>query len=106
MRALVTGGGGFLGRAIVERLLERGDAVRSFSRGEYPNLRARGVEVRQGDLADREGVGAAAEGCDLIFHVAAKAGIWGRYANFHETNVVGTENVLDGSRRWAISRIF
>jgi len=105
MRALVTGGGGFLGLAIVERLLERGDAVRSFSRGDYPNLFARGVEVRQGDLADRDAVIAAAEGCDLVFHVAAKAGIWGRYADFHETNVVGTENVLDGCRRWGINRL-
>ena len=45
MKALVTGGGGFLGKAIVLKLLERGDEVRSFSRGDYPELRRLGVEV-------------------------------------------------------------
>ena len=45
MRALVTGGGGFLGRAIIEQLLARGDQVKSFARGIYPDLSARGVEV-------------------------------------------------------------
>ena len=49
MRALVTGGGGFLGRAIIEQLLARGRPVKSFARGSYPDLAARGVEVVQGD---------------------------------------------------------
>ncbi|MFL5244318.1 MAG: NAD-dependent epimerase/dehydratase family protein [Gemmataceae bacterium] len=105
MKVLVTGGGGFIGRAIVERLLERGDSVRSFSRGCYASLAARGVEVHQGDLADGDAVVAAAEGCELIFHVAARAGIWGRYADYYLTNVVGTENVLNACRRWGISRL-
>ena len=45
MIALVTGGGGFLGGAITRLLLARGDSVRSFSRGDYPMLRAAGVDV-------------------------------------------------------------
>ena len=53
MHALVTGGGGFLGRYIVEQLLARGDRVRSFGRGAYPELEAMGVEVVRGDIADR-----------------------------------------------------
>ena len=52
MRALVTGGGGFLGLAIVKRLRTRGDFVRSLSRGEYPELKVLGVESVQGDIAD------------------------------------------------------
>ena len=52
MKALVTGGGGFLGRAIVERLLARGDSVRTFARGDYPELSAAGAEVIRGDLSD------------------------------------------------------
>ena len=48
--ALVTGGGGFLGRAIVEQLLARGDRVRSFARSQYPDLAAFGVDVIQGIL--------------------------------------------------------
>ena len=52
MHALVTGGGGFLGRYIVEALVARGDAVRSFSRRPYGELEALGVEQLQGDLRD------------------------------------------------------
>ncbi len=105
MRALVTGGGGFLGSAIVRLLVERGDTVRSFSRGEYLELARLGVEQIQGDLADREAVLRAAAGCDTIFHVAAKAGIWGSYAEFHRANVTGTENVLAACRHHNIGRL-
>jgi len=52
MRALVTGGGGFLGGAVVDALLARGDEVVSIARGDYPALAARGVSVRRADLAD------------------------------------------------------
>lgn len=105
MRALVTGGGGFLGKAIVQRLRQRGDAVRSFSRGDYPELRALGVEVIRGELANAAAVESAADGCDIIFHVAAKAGIWGPYPDYYQTNVVGTQNVLQACRAHAIPRL-
>lgn len=105
MNALVTGGGGFLGSAIVRRLRARGARVRSFARGTYPELAALGVEQRQGDLADADAVTAAAEECDVVFHVAARAGIWGAYADYYRTNVVGTRNVLTACRRWRIGRL-
>ena len=54
MRALVTGGGGFLGGVIVRMLRERGDSVVSYSRGSYPELARLGAEQRSGDLGDRE----------------------------------------------------
>jgi len=94
VKALVTGGGGFLGLAIVRRLKERGDEVRSFSRGTYPALEDLGVESVQGDLADGAAVEDAARGCDIVFHVAAKAGVWGSADSYHQANVVGTDNVL------------
>src|SRR5262245_11987374 len=56
MKALVTGGGGFLGSAIVRRLAARGDTVRSFARGDYPELRSLGVEVIRGDIADTNAI--------------------------------------------------
>ncbi|ABQ26197.1 NAD-dependent epimerase/dehydratase family protein [Geotalea uraniireducens] len=105
MRALVTGGGGFLGGAIARLLVERGDTVLSFSRGEYPELARLGVEQIQGDLADREAVLRAATGCDIVFHVAAKAGIWGSHAEYHRANVTGTENVLAACRHHGIGRL-
>lgn len=105
MVALVTGGGGFLGKAILQRLVARGIRARSISRGNYPQLTALGVEHIQGDLADPAAVRRAAEGCDLIFHVAARPGIWGRYEDFYRANVTGTDNVLTVCRDLGIKRL-
>ena len=90
MKALVTGGGGFLGGAIIRQLLARGDTARSFTRTAYPWLAELGVEQVQGAIEDPLAVERAVEGCDLVFHVAAKAGVWGRAADFYSTNVTGT----------------
>ena len=73
MKALVTGGGGFLGKAIIKLLRERDDEVRSFSRNPHPALTELGVEHCRGELSDAEAVKNATEGCDIVFHVAAKA---------------------------------
>jgi nucleoside-diphosphate-sugar epimerase len=105
MKALVTGGGGFLGGAIVRQLVERGDEVRSISRGEYPRLAHLGVEQYRGDVAEPEVLLRAAAGCDIVFHVAAKAGIWGKYQEFYRANVTGTENVLAACRAHGIRRL-
>jgi nucleoside-diphosphate-sugar epimerase len=105
MKALVTGGGGFLGGAIVRLLVERGDEARSFSRGDYPLLRELGVAQFRGDLADREAVIRAAEGCDVVFHVAARAGIWGSFAEYYRANVTGTENVIAACCRHGVGRL-
>ena len=105
VKALVTGGGGFLGGVIVRMLRERGIDVRSFSRGQYPELARMGVEQSSGDLADREAMVRAASGCDVVFHVAARAGIWGSYAEYHQANVTGTENVIAACRTHGIDRL-
>jgi nucleoside-diphosphate-sugar epimerase len=89
----------------VQRLLARGDCVQSFSRGDYPELRALGVKIHQGDLADANAVRRAAEGCDIVFHVAAKPGIWGPVEEYYRANVFGTDNVLAACRHWGISRL-
>ncbi len=105
MRVLVTGGGGFLGGAIVRRLVARGDRVRSFARGEYPELEKLGVEVRRGDLCDADAVTAATLGCERVFHVAAMPGVWGAYKKYYRTNVVGTDNVLAACRAQGVERL-
>ncbi len=105
MKALITGGGGFLGLAIVRALRARGDSVRSLSRQEHPALSKLGAEHVRGDVADAAAVSAAAHGCDIVFHVAAKAGLAGPYAEYHRANVVGTENVLAACCAQGIRRL-
>jgi nucleoside-diphosphate-sugar epimerase len=105
MNALVTGGGGFLGGAIVRLLRQRGDSVRSLARGDYPGLRDLGVAQIRGDLADPEPVRRAVEGADVVFHVAAKAGYWGAFEDFHRINVEGTRHVIAACRAHGVKRL-
>lgn len=105
MKALVTGGGGFLGGAIVRRLVERGWPVRTFQRGHYQQLDELGVEQIRGDISDTEAVSGVVDGCDIVFHVAAKVDPWGAYQPFHRTNVVGTENVLAAMRSRGVPKL-
>jgi nucleoside-diphosphate-sugar epimerase len=105
MKALVTGGGGFLGSAIAKKLRQAGFAVRSFSRGDYPFLKEWGVETLHGDLGQYLEVERACSGCDVIFHVAAKAGLWGPHKDFYLPNVVGTQCVLEAARRLGIPKL-
>ncbi|MBN1404068.1 MAG: NAD-dependent epimerase/dehydratase family protein, partial [Opitutales bacterium] len=94
MKVLVTGGGGFLGRAVVRRLLERGDSVAILGRTPKPELQALGMFVNSGDIADYSAVREACRGMDAVVHTAAKAGVWGRREDFFSANVTGTRNVL------------
>lgn len=105
MFVLVTGGGGFLGRYIVEQLLARGDRVRNFARGAYPELAALGVETVQGDLRDASAVRDAAKGIDAVFHVAALPGIWGSWKTFHDINTLGTQNIIAACQSHGVQRL-
>lgn len=102
---LVTGGGGFLGRFIVEQLLASGRRVRIFSRGAYPQLAAAGVQVVRGDLRDAVAVNAACQHVDTVFHTAAVPGIWGPRDLYFGTNLEGTRNVLSGCLQNGVARL-
>lgn len=95
MKVLVTGGGGFLGKAIIRRLVSRGDDARSFCRGYYATLEKLAVEQVQGDICNFAAVENACKGIDLLFHVAAKPPPWGNFTDYYRTNVTGTQNVID-----------
>ena len=105
MNVLVTGGNGFLGQAIVRRLIARGDLVRSLQRSVSPELAKLGVDCVRGDVADAGIVQQAAAGCQVVFHVAAKAGVWGRYDDYHRANVIGTQNVIAACQSHGICKL-
>lgn len=94
-RILVTGGGGFLGKAIIRRLLDLDCShIRSIGRSPQPTLEKAGVNVVEGDIRDFDTLADAARDCSIVFHTAAKAGVWGRRDDYVSINVAGTENVL------------
>lgn len=105
MRALVTGGGGFLGRYIVEQLRARGDEVRVLCRGDYPELAALGVELVRGDVRDAVAVARACAGRDIVFHTAAIAGIWGQKGEYFAINTRGTAHVIAGCHLAGVERL-
>ena len=104
-KVLITGGGGFLGKAIVSRLVERGDDVRSFARNHYPELEEMGVEQVQGNLRDADAVLKACEDREVVYHTAAKPPPWGPYEEYYQTNVVGTQNVVNACRHHRADRL-
>jgi 2-alkyl-3-oxoalkanoate reductase len=105
MRVLVTGAGGFLGRAIVQRLLARGDQVQGVQRTAAPDLEHLGVRLFRGDLSDPELALQASQGCEAIIHVAAKAGHWGSYASYFSANVLATRAILAAAKTHGIGKL-
>jgi 2-alkyl-3-oxoalkanoate reductase len=104
-RVLVTGGGGFLGKAVVKKLLSRGDRVTAFSRKYYPELETLGIRQIQGDIADEGAVRQAIHNQDVVFHIAALPGVWGDYDDFYRINTKGTLNVIAACVDHGISRL-
>jgi nucleoside-diphosphate-sugar epimerase len=95
-RAFVTGGSGFIGGRLLERLRADGHEVRALARSERAaeRVRALGAEPVPGDLSDQGAMRAGAEGCELAFHAAATLGDWGEREEFERGNVEGTRNTL------------
>ncbi|HEV8355515.1 MAG TPA: NAD-dependent epimerase/dehydratase family protein [Gemmatimonadales bacterium] len=105
MRAVVTGGGGFLGRRIVELLRARGDSVDVVCRRRYPDLEALGATVTQLDIRDPSAVRAAITPADVVFHVAAKSGPWAAREEIWSVNVDGTRSILEAVQRCGVRRL-
>lgn len=105
MKTLVTGASGFLGRAIVERLLAEGHQVRALCRGATAGLEALGVEVFRADLRDPQAARAACRGIDVVFHTAGVAGIWGPWKHYFDSNVAATRNLVAGCQEHGVGRL-
>lgn len=105
MVTLVTGGGGFIGRHVVERLAARGETVRVLDAAVPAGLPA-SVEVRAGSVTDAEPVRAAMAGVRSVYHLAANAHLWARdSADFERVNHVGTVTVLEEAARAGVERV-
>jgi UDP-glucose 4-epimerase len=110
---LVTGGGGFIGSHLCERLIRDGHRVRvldDFSTGKEENLKALGgeVEILRGDLRDAGAVARAVKGVDIVFHEAALGSVPRSVADpvtTHEVNITGTLNVLIAARDAGVKRV-
>jgi nucleoside-diphosphate-sugar epimerase len=96
-QVLVTGGPGFIGRRVVQRFLDAGWDVTSFSLpGEAPFAGwSKPVRMTFGDLGQREDVATAAHDCDLLIHLAAPVGVAGRYQWQWDVIAEGTRNVCE-----------
>jgi nucleoside-diphosphate-sugar epimerase len=103
----VTGGSGFIGGRLIERLIADGHGVRALARSSRAaeSVRARGAEPIDGELADLAAMRAGAEGCELAFHAAATLGDWGTREEFERGNVEGTHNVLRACAEAGVRRL-
>lgn len=104
-RVLVTGGTGFLGRRLAERLLAQGRPVTVLGRTPAPDLEQRGVRFVRGSVEDEAAVASACAGAGTVFHLAAKVGVWGHYRDFFRVNVGGTRAILGACRGLGIQRL-
>jgi dihydroflavonol-4-reductase len=105
---LVTGGTGFLGRAIIERLLNEGDQVKALARSDASasELRRLGAEPVRGDVLDVEALAAAMRGCDVVYHAAGANAFCVRDPSpMFEVNVRGSQNVVRAAARAGVRRV-
>jgi UDP-glucose 4-epimerase len=108
MRVLVTGGAGFIGSHVVDRLRRQGTAVRVLDLRKSSYHRARDVEHVGADLLDLRAVERAVNGCDAVIHLAAAADVDDvarRPAEAEAVNARGTLNVLEAARRTGVRRV-
>jgi UDP-glucose 4-epimerase len=111
VKALVTGGGGFIGSNLVRALLERGDDVRvldNFSTGNRANLEGLDVEVVEGELRSYERVHNAVRGTEVVFHLGALGSVPRSVQDpltSSAVNVEGTLNVLLAARDEGVRRV-
>jgi nucleoside-diphosphate-sugar epimerase len=105
--AFVTGGSGFIGSRLIERLAGDGWTVRALARsdGAAARVREAGAEPVRGDLGDKPALSRGAQGADVAFHAAAKVEDWGPWKEFQRVNVDGTKMVLAACRAVGVRRV-
>lgn len=106
-KVLVTGATGFLGKYVVEELVEHGYQVRAFGRNRAigHSLVNASVTFIQGDLTNQEDLTKACQEMDMVVHAGALSTVWGPWEDFYQTNVLGTKYVLEACREAKIERL-
>jgi dihydroflavonol-4-reductase len=108
MKVLITGASGFVGAAVLRRLLAQGHAARALVRPSSPraNLDGLDVEVVEGDLTDPASLIRAVRGCEALYHVAADYRLWTRNPDeLYQSNVTGTRHILRAAGEAGVERI-
>ncbi len=104
-KVLVTGGGGFVGSAIVRSLLKLDCQVFVAGRNRYRRIEEIGATCLLGNISDRDFTMQICDGIDTVFHTAAKAGIWGKWQEYNDTNIIGTRNIVDSCKTRGVQNL-
>jgi nucleoside-diphosphate-sugar epimerase len=105
-RYIITGGGGFVGKALGKALRAQGHEVLSLARGTYPELEQLGITTAKVDISSNiESWCELFKGYDGVFHTAAKVDMWGPYEGFFQTNVIGTRNIIQACKRAGVKHL-
>ena len=97
MKVLVTGASGFLGQAVCRKLMSQGDSVIGLGRRppHETSLVEIGVDYQQVELNEIKSLDRCLDGVDSVIHCAALSSTWGKFQNFYQSNVLGTENIAN-----------
>jgi len=104
---LVTGGSGFIGSHLARALADAGHQVTCTGRNPYATSRIYhdNIEFRRADLRDADSISELCADKDLVFHTGALSTVWAPGRLFYETNVQGTQHVVDGCVRHGVKRL-
>lgn len=107
MKALVTGATGFLGRFLVDRLVQLGFQLTATGRNKQVGQQFDKAQITfiPADLRDSEAMIALCKDQEIVFHCGALSAPWGRVQTFYETNYLGTKYIIEGCKKHQVNRL-
>jgi nucleoside-diphosphate-sugar epimerase len=106
MLMFVSGGSGFVGRQLLQDLRAQQHTVRALARSDAAaeSVRALGAEPVRGDLDDEAALRAGMQGCEHVYHAAAKVEVWGKREDFQRITIDGTRRMLSAAKAAGVAR--